>query len=125
MGGGIHGGTPGVMGGPLTGILTTPPSEIASAPAKRVANATLVVTVPEDAVVFINGKATQTRGALRKYFSKGLEQGETYRYTIRAQVIRGGATVEDTRVARVCAGETKSVTLDFSRRSDAELIASR
>jgi len=44
--------------------------------------------VPADAKVFVNGKETTSTGSRREYVSYGLKPGYTYRYEVKAQVVR-------------------------------------
>ena len=86
-------------------------------------SAKLTVLVPENAVVFINGKPTKSTGAYREYISLGLERGRTYTYHVCAQVIRDGKTIKDVREVVLFSGNSKGMVLDFSGRKNVELIS--
>ncbi len=74
----------------------------------------LTIVVPADAKVFINGHQTRSVGTQRQYVSYGLESGLTYRYEVRAEVVRDGKTVEDTREVFLTAGSREGVAFDFA-----------
>lgn len=67
-------------------------------------SAELVVTVPPEARVFVNGQETQTSGSQRRYYSRGLRPGGRYGYEVRAELIREGRTVTETRRVEVSSG---------------------
>jgi uncharacterized protein (TIGR03000 family) len=74
--------------------------------------AVLKVTVPEDALVYVNGMLTQSTGANRSYVSRGLMRGYQYNYEVRAEAIRDGKKVEETRIVQLTAGETMELAFD-------------
>ncbi len=76
----------------------------------------LTIVVPADAKVFINGHQTRSIGTHREYVSYGLESGLTYRYEVRAEVVRDGKTVEDTREVFLSAGSREGVAFDFAAK---------
>jgi uncharacterized protein (TIGR03000 family) len=76
----------------------------------------LTIVVPADAKVFINGRQTRSIGTQREYVSYGLESGLTYRYEVRAEVVRDGKTVEDTREVFLTAGSREGVAFDFAAK---------
>ena len=61
--------------GPTTYYIPTPEPEPSL-------NGTIIVHVPVNASVKINGKATQSTGIVRTYVSQGLERGKSYRYDV-------------------------------------------
>ncbi len=71
--------------------------------------ATLIVEVPEDAKVEINGYLTRATGARREFSPVGLEPGYHYDYRVRAEVVREGRTLEQVRTVRLAVGETVRV----------------
>jgi uncharacterized protein (TIGR03000 family) len=84
----------------------------------------LAVRVPDDARVYVNDELTDNKGALRYFNSVGLEPGSAYVYRVRAEVVRDGKTITQTKVARVGAG--KSADLDFPFESvQSERVAAR
>jgi uncharacterized protein (TIGR03000 family) len=72
----------------------------------------LTVSVPDDATVFVNGKQTTTPGSERQFISRNLVPGYRYSYRIRAEVIRDGEPVTETKIVEVQSGETARV--DFA-----------
>jgi uncharacterized protein (TIGR03000 family) len=84
------------------------------------AAASLVVLVPKDAVVFINGKPTASTGTRREYFSEGLLFGHDYRYVVRAKFPRDGKIAEETCEALLRAGESSTLSLGPSGRQGAK-----
>jgi uncharacterized protein (TIGR03000 family) len=85
----------------------------------------LTVTVPEDAVVFINGQRTTKTGISRDYYSVGLKPGYGYRYVVRVQIERDGNVVGDTQNVVLRVGDRKSVTFDFSGHENSQVAKSR
>jgi uncharacterized protein (TIGR03000 family) len=68
-------------------------------------SALLSVKVPADAKVFVNDRPTTSTGTERHYMSNGLKAGRTYSYTIRAEVVRDGQAVTETKTVKLTAGE--------------------
>jgi uncharacterized protein (TIGR03000 family) len=73
----------------------------------------LSIQVPEDAAVFVNGYRTKSTGTTRQYVSNGLKPGMSYKYEVRAEMVRDGRLVEDTRVVYLTAGNSESVAFSF------------
>jgi uncharacterized protein (TIGR03000 family) len=76
----------------------------------------LTIVVPADAKVFINGHQTRSMGTHREYVSYGLEIGLTYRYEVRAEVVRNGKTVVDAREVFLSAGSQENLAFDFTAK---------
>lgn len=76
--------------------------------------ARLVVHVPADATLTIDGQPTQSRSDTRTFVSPPLEPGKTYTYTLRAEMNRDGRTVTDRKTVEVRAGQTSEVTFNPS-----------
>jgi uncharacterized protein (TIGR03000 family) len=57
----------------------------------------LVVELPEDAKLFIDGQPTRTPSARREFQTPPLQPGETYYYELRAEVVRNGQTKTETQ----------------------------
>lgn len=77
----------------------------------------IVVDVPADAKVFVNGHATTSTGEHRQYVSHGLEDGMRYEYQVRVEVVRDGKTLSDTKTVELTAGSQASVAFDLSGSS--------
>jgi uncharacterized protein (TIGR03000 family) len=69
----------------------------------------LNVSVPTDAVVFVNGYKTNSTGISRSYVSRGLTAGRRYKYEIRAEVQRDGETVSDRKIVYVTGGDRSNL----------------
>ncbi|MBL9122065.1 MAG: TIGR03000 domain-containing protein, partial [Planctomycetaceae bacterium] len=65
----------------------------------------LSVWVPTDAKIFVNGNTTSSTGSARSYVSRGLQPGASYSYEIRAEVVRDGRTLTETKQVTVVAGQ--------------------
>jgi uncharacterized protein (TIGR03000 family) len=81
------------------------------------AQATLKVAVPEDALVYVNGMLTKSKGAERSYLSRGLLSGYQYNYEVRAEAIRDGQKIEETKVIQLKAGDTVELAFENLARS--------
>ncbi|HMO36476.1 MAG TPA: TIGR03000 domain-containing protein [Gemmatales bacterium] len=80
-----------------------PPAASLEAPAK------VVVSLPADAKLAIDGHATTSTSTERTFVSPALEAGKDYQYTITAEFVRDGNNVTETKVIIVRAGETTNV----------------
>jgi uncharacterized protein (TIGR03000 family) len=118
------------MMAPPSGTPTPPPTPpapgVLGAPTGRSTYnadaAYLLVSVPADAKVFVNDRATVSTGAERQYVSHGLEQGMRYEYTVRAEMVRDGKTVTETKTVQLSAGNSSNVAFDLTG-SDASKTA--
>ena len=72
--------------------------------------ALLIVDVPADAKIFVNGAATKATGDVRRYVSRGLVAGKDYEFVVRMAVDRDGETTEETRVVTLTAGAGSRVS---------------
>jgi uncharacterized protein (TIGR03000 family) len=78
------------------------------------APATIVVRLPADAKLTVDGSATRSTDSVRTFVSPPLQAGKDYQYTLRAEVMRDGKTVERTRDVSVRAGQTSEVSFDIA-----------
>jgi uncharacterized protein (TIGR03000 family) len=83
----------------------------------------LTVWVPYDAKVVINGMATKSTGSHRQFVSYNLKPGFNYKYEIKAEVVRDGKIIEDTKTIVLSAGSNSSVAFGFNM-GQAEGLAS-
>jgi uncharacterized protein (TIGR03000 family) len=74
-------------------------------------SATLVVTLPEDAKLTIDGHATISTSGERVFTTPPLEEGKEFHYTLKAQVVRDGHTQSIVQEVTIRSGETAEVTL--------------
>jgi uncharacterized protein (TIGR03000 family) len=79
---------------------------------------TLLLEVPEDAKVEINGYLTRGSGSQRKCVSSGLEPGFVYEYQVRVQVVRDGRTLEEVQTARLEAGQERRLVFRFAAAAE-------
>jgi uncharacterized protein (TIGR03000 family) len=77
--------------------------------------ATLIVYLPADAQLEVEGKKIQKTGEVRRFVSPPLEVDESYRYTLRATWKKDGQQLEAEREISFRAGQTVEVDL---RRPD-------
>jgi uncharacterized protein (TIGR03000 family) len=77
------------------------------------APARIVVRLPADAKLTVDGTVTRSTDGVRSFVSPPLQAGKDYQYTLRAEVTRDGKTVERTRDVNVRAGQTSEVNFDF------------
>jgi uncharacterized protein (TIGR03000 family) len=84
------------------------------------APASVTVVLPENAKLTVNDVAVTAKGK-QTFTTPKLEQGKSYFYTVKAEIVRDGKPVTETRRIDVAAG--KDVTVDFT--VNANLTASR
>jgi uncharacterized protein (TIGR03000 family) len=75
------------------------------------APASVTVVLPADAKLTVNDVAVSATGK-QTFQTPKLEKGKSYFYTVKAEVVRDGKTVTETRRIDVAAG--KEVTVDFT-----------
>jgi uncharacterized protein (TIGR03000 family) len=107
-GGGYIGG--GSCAGGHCAMPTTGGGKYASATEAPV---TLIVSLPADAKLTIDGNATTSTSAQRTFVSPALKMGQDYSYTLKAEVVRNGQTQAVTQQVKVRAGEETRVALDI------------
>ena len=74
----------------------------------------LTVWVPYDAKVTINGMATKSTGSRRQFVSYDLKEGFSYKYEVKAEVVRDGKIVEDNKSVILTAGSNTAVAFGFN-----------
>jgi len=77
------------------------------------APATIVVSLPADAKLSVDGHATTSTDEMRTFVSPALEPGRDFVYDLKGEVVRQGKTVIARREVTVHAGEETRVSLDF------------
>ena len=75
------------------------------------APATIVVSLPADANLKIDGTATTQTSGVRHFTTPTLAAGQTFVYTLTAEVVRGGETLTSVQKVTVRAGEQTNVSL--------------
>jgi uncharacterized protein (TIGR03000 family) len=73
--------------------------------------ATIVVTLPANARLSIEGQPTQSTAGQRVFVSPPLERGKTYTYNLKAEFDRNGQKSTATQNVDVRAGETSRVAM--------------
>jgi uncharacterized protein (TIGR03000 family) len=74
----------------------------------------LTVWVPYDAKVTVNGIETKSTGSRRQFVSYGLKPGLSYKYVVKAEVVRNGQVQDDTREIVLTAGQNAAVAFGFN-----------
>ncbi len=85
------------------------------------APATIIVSLPADARLIVDGAPTNSVAERRTLVTPELDFGTTYVYTMRAEVVRDGRTQAQTQEVTVRGGETSTVQFQFSNQG----VASR
>jgi uncharacterized protein (TIGR03000 family) len=78
------------------------------------APATVIVSLPAETKLAIDGAPTTSTSERRVFISPSLEPGKTYHYTLTGELVREGRTMTSTKQVEVRAGEQTQVNLDFS-----------
>jgi len=68
--------------------------------------ATVVVNLPAEAKLFVDGERVPMTTAVRSFKTPGLRAGQDYFYTMKAEILRDGVKTEKTARVIVRAGET-------------------
>ncbi len=85
-------------------------------------DALLAVKVPADAKVFVNDLPTPSRGENRQFFSRNLQSGLHYNYTVRVERVRDCMVISESKTVQLTAGQ--SANLDFSHgEAQAQTVA--
>jgi uncharacterized protein (TIGR03000 family) len=77
------------------------------------APARIIVELPADATLKVDGSATSSTSGVRVLVSPELPAGQEFHYTLSAQVVREGKPVQVEQVVAVRAGEDSRVTLSL------------
>jgi uncharacterized protein (TIGR03000 family) len=85
------------------------------------APATIVVSLPADARLTVDGAPTNSTSDRRTLVTPELEFGATYVYTMRAEIVRDGRTLAENQDVTVRGGETSAIQFQFSNQT----VASR
>ncbi|HEV3258243.1 MAG TPA: TIGR03000 domain-containing protein [Gemmataceae bacterium] len=98
-----------MMPPPRKGTPQKIPRAVVSAPSASDKTAAIDIRTPADARVWIQGKETMQKGAVRRFVSPPLNSGQTYTYDVRVSWTRGGKQVTQDRRLQVRAGDRQSV----------------
>lgn len=91
----------------------------------RVQEATLIVEVPEDAVVFLSNQRMTLTGSVRHFRIPVTEAGREYAYPIRVELSREGRVLRTSRTEQVASGREIRVTLAEKDITEAATVAVR
>ncbi|MGH7227023.1 MAG: TIGR03000 domain-containing protein [Gemmataceae bacterium] len=115
--GGCYGGGYGGMGTPMVPGMMVPaaPATPAKPATKKsslenAAPATLIVTVPADARLSIDGESTTSTSTERVFVSPALTFGREYHYTLQAEFQKDGKTVKVRKDVAITAGNETRVS---------------
>jgi uncharacterized protein (TIGR03000 family) len=75
--------------------------------------ATMIVDLPAEANLTIDGEATHAASSQRTFSSPPLQPGKTYSYTLQAEVTRNGQKSTVVRNVDVRAGQVSRISLAF------------
>jgi uncharacterized protein (TIGR03000 family) len=78
----------------------------------------LLLNVPEDAQVFLNGHPTTSKGPARIFATTALPAGDRYAdYEIKAEIERNGQKIVREQKVSLVAGKSHELTIDFATPS--------
>jgi uncharacterized protein (TIGR03000 family) len=97
--------------------ITTPPAEKKT---EGPAPATILVELPADATLTVDGAMTSSTSSLRVLVSPELPVGQEFQYTLTAKVMRDGKPLQVEQTVAVRAGEESRVSLSLPVASVAQ-----
>jgi uncharacterized protein (TIGR03000 family) len=109
----VHDGAPMQMPPPPKGEQLKAPPKPATEEASLPAPARIVVNLPAEAKLLIDGNTTKSTTATRVFASPSLEPGQKFHYTLEGEIVRNGRTFTTSKDIAVRAGEEVQVQLDF------------
>jgi len=77
-------------------------------------NSGIVVYVPEEAKLFVNGHQMKSAGEIRRFVARNLQRGKTYGYELRAEMVRNGAKLVRKESVDLKGGRFEEVAFDFT-----------
>ncbi|HZY85947.1 MAG TPA: TIGR03000 domain-containing protein [Gemmataceae bacterium] len=104
----------------VSGSYALMPSAAVANPIQGPTPARLLVRLPADARLFIDGEPTRSPGDARRFVSPPLAPGRRYVYVLRAEVVRDGRKHTQTHEITVRAGGESEVTLTVPAAQVAE-----
>jgi len=81
--------------------------------ARIAAPATLIVSLPAEAKLTVDGATTTSTGATRVFVSPTLNAGKEYHYDLQAEILRNGKTVSASKRVTVRAGQETPVQIEM------------
>jgi uncharacterized protein (TIGR03000 family) len=85
--------------------------------------ASMVLNVPAGAEVFVNGDATTSKGATRTFFSRGLLDGEQYKYEVRIKGELDGQPLAETKTVYLTGGTRSWLEFDAAPAVESSVTA--
>lgn len=92
--------------------VVTPPAKAAVAPTPSPTQAIVIVQLPSEAQLYVDGKLSNQSASPRMLVTPQLEAGKDYFYTLKVELTRDGKTLSESREVIVKAGQTSRV--DFT-----------
>jgi uncharacterized protein (TIGR03000 family) len=93
-------------------------------PTPTPAPARVSITLPADAKLYVDGQLTRTVDkSFRTFMTPDLEEGQEYRYVMKAEVIRDGVAQSETKTVIVKAGAV--ISEEFSTLNDVRTASNR
>ncbi len=74
--------------------------------------ARMIINLPTDAKLFIDDKLTRSTSERRSFSTPQLNQGDTYYYELRVELVRNGEPITQTRKVTLKAGDV--IKADFT-----------
>jgi uncharacterized protein (TIGR03000 family) len=95
-----------------------PPEKVKKPPEEKEetlapAPANILVSLPAEAKLTVDGVATTSTSASRSFVTPVLENGKTYIYTLKAEIVREGKAVTVAKQVEVRAGLTSEVSFEM------------
>jgi uncharacterized protein (TIGR03000 family) len=117
--------SPAIVNPPATNVpsttvpsTTVPYKETTPAPREKMSGAydraRILVQVPDDAKLYIDGNLMRTGSANRVFQTPVLQQGKTYYYDLRVEVVRDGQTVVQEKQVLLRPGQEVAATFDLT-----------
>jgi uncharacterized protein (TIGR03000 family) len=126
-GGGYYGCTGGCYGcgggyvqpKQMPGEKLPPPKEKEKKGAEETAlnRARLIVELPANARLFIDDQPTSSMAAQRTFLTPPLDPNKSYVYSVRAELVRDGQTISETKEVGVTAGGVSQLSFNDLRRA--------
>jgi len=92
----------------------TPPAAGDSSAQYEAGTGMLIVSVPADAQVTVNGRLTTTTGTVRRFVSRGLKPGARYSYDVEVTVTHNGEPATETKTVELTSGKNADLAFSFS-----------
>jgi uncharacterized protein (TIGR03000 family) len=107
---GCNGISPVGVGGSTPEMIPPPRIEGTRPESSRKTEAKVIVQLPTDAKLFVDGNPVKVNGEQQTFRTPALERGQAYYYEVRAEVVREGKTVTESKRVIVRAGEDARVS---------------